>query len=264
MKWYSLESPRDLAPPRPLTVRSQSLAARQYFAEHSHDWNQLVYAISGVLTVNAGGGSFVISPEQAAWLPTGLSHRVGSLLGAEFRSLWIANETDASLPPPEATVFAVSPLLKALIIEADAVSGAPDGDGYAGRVTQLILDQLRRAHPISTALPWPTSSALTTLCEALYANPADPRENSEWGRALGMSERTLARHFVAETGVSLRSWRRQLRLFRAIELLGGGMGVTQAALELGYSSTSAFIYAFRQEMGCPPHAYMHGRAERQD
>ncbi len=264
MNWHRLDSPRDLEPPRPLTVRSESLAARQYFAEHSHDWNQLVYAISGVLTVDAAGGSFVISPEQAAWLPTGVSHRVGSLLGAEFRSLWIANDSGASLPPPVPTVFGVSPLLKALIIEADAIANEAEGDGYASRVTRLILDQLRRAQPISTALPWPTSSALTTLCEVLYANPADTREISEWGRALGMSERTLARHFVAETGISLRSWRRQLRLFRAIELLGGGMGVTQTALELGYSSTSAFIYAFRQERGCPPHAYMHGRAERQD
>lgn len=258
MNWHPLESPRDVPPPRPLTVRSESLAARHFFAEHSHDWNQLVYAISGALTVNAAGGSFVISPEQAAWLPTGMLHRVGSLLGAEFRSLWIAREIGALLPTSEPTVFAVSPLLKALIIEADVISDAPDGDGYAGRVTQLILDQLRRARPIPTVLPWPTSNALKTLCEALYANPADPRGTREWGRSLGMSERTLARHFIAETGISLRSWRRQVRLFCAMELLGGGMGVTQTALELGYSSTSAFIYAFRQEKGRPPQAYMRG------
>ena len=92
------------------------------------------------------GRSFVISPEQAVWLPTGLPHRVGSLLGAEFRSLWIADEAGAGLPTSP-TVFGVSPLLRALIVEAAAVEEREDPDGYAGRVTGLILDQLRRARP---------------------------------------------------------------------------------------------------------------------
>lgn len=43
----------------------------------------------------------------------------------------------------------------------------------------------------------------------------------------------------------LRSWRRRLRLFWSVELLGGGLGVTQVAMELGHGSTSAFVYAFR-------------------
>jgi AraC-like DNA-binding protein len=55
------------------------------------------------------------------------------------------------------------------------------------------------------------------------------------------------------------SWRRRLRLFKAVELLGGGLGVTQTAMELGYSSTSAFVYAFRTSMGCGPQAYMRER-----
>ncbi|MBV1795650.1 helix-turn-helix domain-containing protein [Siccirubricoccus sp. G192] len=75
-----------------------------------------------------------------------------------------------------------------------------------------------------------------------------------------MSGRTLARRFEAELGMSLRSWRRRLRLFKAIELLGGSLSVTQTAMELGYGSTSAFVYAFRTEMGCGPQAYMRGRS----
>jgi len=59
--------------------------------------------------------------------------------------------------------------------------------------------------------------------------------------------------------MSLRSWRRRLRLFKAIELLGGGFGVTQTAMELGCGSTSAFVYAFRTDMGCSLQAYMRGR-----
>src|SRR5919107_5573743 len=259
MRWETIAAPPGLAPPRPMTVRAQSIPARHYFPEHAHSWNQVVYAISGVLTVAVEGQSLVISPEQAVWLPSGLRHRVGSLLGAEFRSLWIADEAGHGLPTTP-TVFGVSPLLKELIVEATAIEGEADRDGYAGRVTGLILDQLRRAQPLPGALPWPRGgSSLTALCEALYADPADPRGPEAWGRELGMSERTLARRFEAEVGMSLRSCRRRLRLFKAIELLGGGLDVTRTAMELGYGSTSAFVYAFRTEMGCSPQAYMRGR-----
>jgi AraC-like DNA-binding protein len=195
-----------------MTVRAQSIPTRHYFPEHAHRWHQVVYAISGVLTVAVEGRSFVISPEQAM--------RVGSLFGAEFRSLWIADEAGRGLPGSP-TVFGVSPLLRALIVEAAEIEGQEDRDGYAGRVTGL--------------------------------------GSETWGRELGMSGRTLARRFEAELGMSLRSWRRRLRLFKAIELLGGGLGVTRTAMELGYGSTSAFVYAFRTDMGCSPQAYMRGR-----
>ena len=258
MIWQTIAAPPGLPPPQPITVRAQSIPARHYFPEHLHRWNQMVYAISGVLTVAVDGRSFVISPEQAVWLPTGLRHRVGSLLGAEFRSLWIADE--ASGLPQNPTVFAVTPLLKALIVEATGIESEEDRDGYAGRVTDLILCQLRRARALPGALPWPRAgSPLSALCEALHADPGDPRGPQGWGRELGMTERTLARRFDAEVGMPFRSWRRRLRLFKAIELLGGGLDVTRTAMELGYGSTSAFVYAFRTDMGCSPQAYMRGR-----
>lgn len=261
MSWKIVEAPPDAAPPQPMTVRAQTIPARHAFREHAHGWNQLVHAISGALTVAVEGQSLVISPEQAVWLPTGLRHRVGSLLGAEFRSLWISDAVDQDLPVAVA-VIGVSPLLRALIVEAAAIEGEDRGDGYAGRVTALVIDQIRRAPPLSGALPWPRGGALAALCETLHADPADPRSAEAWGRELGMSGRTLARRFEAELGMSLRSWRRRLRLFKAVELMGGGLDVTRTALELGYGSSSAFAYAFRAAMGCSPRAYMRRRSPR--
>jgi AraC-like DNA-binding protein len=213
LQWETIETPPDLAPPTPLTMRAQSIPARRYFPEHAHHWNQVVYAISGVLTVVMERRSLVITPAQAVWLPTGLVHRVGSLFGAEFRSLWIADEAGGGLPDTP-TIFSVSPLLQALIIEAVEIEGTDDPDGYTDRVTQLILDQLKRAKSLPGALPWPRATSLTKLCEAIYTDPADARGPDEWGHELGMSGRTLARRFEAELGISLRSWRRRLRLFQ--------------------------------------------------
>lgn len=255
MIWQPITTPSGLHPPQPVTVRAQSIPARHYFPEHSHAWHQLVYAISGGLTVYAEAESFVITPDQAVWLPTGVAHRVGSLLGAVFRSLWIADEAGANLPKVP-TIFMMSPLLQALIVEATELVGQEDRDGYSGRVTTLVLDQLMRVQPLPSALPWPRGAPLTALCEALYLDPTDDRSPEEWGKSLNISPRTLARRFNTELGMSLRSWRRRLRLFRSIELLGGGLGVTQVAMDLGYGSTSAFVYAFRTEMGSSPQAYM--------
>ncbi len=159
-----------------------------------------------------------------------------------------------------ATVFGVTSLLQALIVEAAAIEGEAGDDGYKDRVTALILDQLRRARSLPGALPWPREGPLLSICEAVYADPSDPRGADEWGQQLAVSGRTLARRFDAELGMSFRSWRRLLRLFKAVELLGGGLDVTRTALELGYGSTSAFIYAFRTQMGCSPQAYMRRRS----
>ena len=106
---------------------------------------------------------------------------------------------------------------------------------------------------ISTPRPLPAFASgrwgvLLHLCEALYADPSDPRGVADWGKILVMSGRTLARRFDDEVGMSMQAWRRRLRLFKAIELVGGDLSVTQIALKLGYGSTSAFTYAFRTEM----------------
>ena len=82
MTWTPISAPPGVLPPRPITMRAQSIPARHEFPEHAHDWHQVVYAIDGVLMVTAENRSFVISPDQAVWLPSCVHHRVGSLLGA--------------------------------------------------------------------------------------------------------------------------------------------------------------------------------------
>ena len=263
MTWSIVVAPPDLAPPRPITMRAQTIPSRHYFPEHAHDWHQLVYAVDGALTVSADRQTFVISPEQAVWLPTGVPHTVGSLLGAEFRSLWISNEAGGLLPT-NPTVLAVSQLLRALIVEAAEIDGDRFTDGYPDRIAMMILDQLTRARKLSAALTWPKDKRLLTLCEALYLDPADERTAEDWAKELGMSSRTLMRRFEEELGTTLRSWKRRLRLFRAIELLGGGMSVTATAMELGYGSASAFIFAFRSQLGCSPHTYLSRSVDRAD
>ena len=104
------------------------------------------------------------------------------------------------------------------------------------------------------------SRGCAALCLALLAAPGDQRTLGEWARTVNASERTVARLFQSETGLSFGAWRQQARLLEAMGRLGGGAPVTQVALDLGYDSVSAFSAMFRRAAGASPSAYRHRRS----
>ena len=94
------------------------------------------------------------------------------------------------------------------------------------------------------------------VIELLRGNLAGPPDLLELGRRVGCSPFYLSRTFSQELGVTIPQYLRQLRMERAAELLRSGkFNVTEAALEVGYSSLSHFSQAFCQTMGCCPNLY---------
>lgn len=85
---------------------------------------------------------------------------------------------------------------------------------------------------------------------------AEPPGLEELGRLVGCSTYYLSRTFSSEMGMTIPQYIRQVRLERAAELLrAGGHNVTEAALEVGYSSLSHFSQAFHEHFGCCPGLY---------
>jgi AraC-like DNA-binding protein len=85
---------------------------------------------------------------------------------------------------------------------------------------------------------------------------AEPPGLEELGREVGCSPFHLSRTFSREMGATIPQYLRELRIERAAELLRSGKyNVTEAALEVGYSSLSHFSQAFCQTMGCCPALY---------
>jgi AraC-like DNA-binding protein len=80
--------------------------------------------------------------------------------------------------------------------------------------------------------------------------------------ATHMSPRTLERQFKLETGLSLRSFRRQARLLRSLELLSSDMSVATVSDKLGFGEPSAFIAMFRAAFGVTPGRYLARRRWR--
>lgn len=85
---------------------------------------------------------------------------------------------------------------------------------------------------------------------------ADPPSLEEIGQAAGCSPFYLSRTFSAATGRTIPQYVRQLRMERAASLLRSGrFNVTEAAMEVGYSSLSHFSQAFHDTFGCCPGLY---------
>ena len=75
-----------------------------------------------------------------------------------------------------------------------------------------------------------------------------------------MSERTLARLVVRETGLSFGAWRLRIIMLAATHHLLAGECVEEVAERFGYSSASAFTAAFRRIFGLTPGMLRRGEA----
>ena len=95
----------------------------------------------------------------------------------------------------------------------------------------------------------------------LRSHLVDPPDIEALGAQVGCSPFYLRRLFSKETGMTIPQYLRQIRMERAAELLlGGRHNVTEAAMEVGYSSLSHFSKAFCTTIGCCPALFPNAKA----
>lgn len=234
-------------PAAPTQVRS--VASGMTVDAHRHDEHQVAYAGRGVLAITTDKGSWVAPATRAVWIPAGTVHAHQAHGDLELHLVGLP-ATENPLRLNEPGVLAVGPLLRELI---RAYTGSPrDDTPERRRLRAVLLDQLRASPQQPLHLPTPKDPRLRELCEILSADPADNRTLAALGARVGASDRTLARLFKADLGMTFPQWRTQLRLYRALVLLADGTPVTAVAHACGWSSTSAFIDVFRRAFGHTP------------
>lgn len=237
--------------PRPVYGHALALPNRAIEHYHSHPWAQLSYATQGVIQVTTVTGRFVAPPLRAVWIPPGVPHGVKCSKNTEIRSLYI-DEKMMPVAGDSCRVLVVGALLRELIRAFSEVPIAYDEQGPDGRLAGVLLDQLACAPEAELALPWPKDARLRKLCSRLQAHPDDNMTLLYFSRELGVADKTLSRLFQQQTGLSFRLWRQRSRLLSALPMLERGERVTDVALACGYKSMSAFVAAFREQMGTTP------------
>lgn len=250
---------------RPVRVRARSMPVDTHFEPHAHDWAQLAYCATGTVQVTAEQGhtpgeevTYIVPPSRAVWIAPGARHHITVLEAAEFRTLYI----DASATPTQwqgCRVMVVSPLLREAIAALDAMDTLPARPLTAAReqlLSALVLDEITRASTVALGVPLPHPHSgdkrLRALCEAVLRAPGEHATLADWAEDRGASERTMARLFREELGLSYQQWRQQAILAHALPLLARGQPISQVAAASGYASDSAFSAMFKTAMGQPP------------
>jgi AraC-like DNA-binding protein/mannose-6-phosphate isomerase-like protein (cupin superfamily) len=242
---------RQLAVPRPVVLFAQDYPSGRVLPTHSHTRAQLIYAIAGVMSVTAAGGLWVVPPQRALWVPAGVEHGIRMNGRVAMRSAYLDPHAAAGMPT-SVTVLTVSDLLRELLLRSARMPPLYDEAGAEGRLIAVLLDELRSATAAPFHLPSGRDERLRRVTAAIVQQPEDGRPLAEWAEVAGASERTLARLFLAETGMGFRAWRSQARLLQALVQLNQGQPVTTVALDHGYTSVSAFIAAFHRAFGTTP------------
>lgn len=248
--------------PRPLILPlAENYRHGEHIAPHCHDRAQLIHAISGVVTVNAHEGSWVVPPGRGVWVPAATEHELRMSGTVRMRTLFVDPAARADLPN-QCQVIEISPLLRELIIRAMGIAPDHPAGSREARIMQLILDEIRVLPVFALHVPSPRSERLQALCEALRAAPDESWTLARAAAHVGLNARSLTRAFQRETGLSLVQWLRRMRLLASLDALAAGQSVLAVALDLGYDSPSAFSAMFRRTLGVSPSVYFGRAAER--
>ncbi|ROL77502.1 helix-turn-helix transcriptional regulator [Pseudomonas vranovensis] len=249
-----LNIPQFEALPAPVYFRYDEFGADTHSAAHRHTWGQLNYAAHGIMHLEIDGQRFISPPHYAVWVPPDTEHSCYNPQAIVYRSVYLDREVCKGLPGEPCTLV-ISDILKAILGDFAARDVKVPEDEADQRLAQVLVDQLRRAPAQTCYLPYARSAGLGEVLQALHAEPGDNRPLGHWAASVHVSERTLARQFIRELGMSFGEWRLRLRFLRAIEALEQNLPTQQIAFDLGYSSASAFIAMFQRQAHCTPEQY---------
>jgi AraC-like DNA-binding protein len=212
------------------------------------DWNKLMYATRGVLTVRTERSAWVAPPHRAVWIPAGIDFRVETSAVVALRILYLR-----AGPARDCSVVNVTPLLRELICRAVRIGALDSEVPEQARLAAVILDELKVLTTAPLQLPSPSDGRAVRFVELADSDPGASLERLL--RGCGASRRTMERLFQTEAGMSLGQWLRRHRVLHALRRLAAGECVNSVALELGYNGPSAFIAMFRRELGQTPKQY---------
>ena len=250
---------------RPVRAKCRWLEMDTQVKPHSHPWGQLAISSTGTIRLTVAQGTFIVPPSRALWVPPGIEHAVTMVDSADLRTMYFY-QTDGRCGPDvgpqeeaawrQCRVLNASDLLRAVVRELptlpdDSLQRSEQDRAREHHLSQLLLDELRRASAVQLGVNLPQDKRLRLLCEAVLADPTRNETLEDWARDTGASPRTVARLFRQQLECSFTQWRQQVVLAHAVSLAARNWPIQRIAAELDYSP-SAFSAMVRRTVGMPP------------
>ena len=225
--------------------------------DHSHNEDQLTFAVSGMVQIHTNEGRWLVPSQLAVWIPAGVHHRVEVLTDAE---LWMVNwkpsaaqEWSPETLPSRAFALRVTPLLRSLL---NAAFITDSGSAKASLIVRLMLHELNETTHAPTFLPWPKSAIGQRVADAAFSDHQNQLSLNDLASSAASSVRTVSRLFPTETGMTFKAWRQRARIVRAMDRLASGEPIHRVSLDAGFASTAAFSCAFRQVTAMTPTTFL--------
>ncbi len=190
------------------------------------------------------------------WIPAGVYH---SSTLTNVKAVSVFFDPAMGMPAGDRVrILAAAPVIREMILYARRW---PVGRSSSDQMADAFFEVL--ALLVAEWLDHETPLCLPTAQDPLVADAMRYTAEHLAGvtigdvcRAVGASERTLRRTFLAVTGMSWRKYLQESRLLEAMALLAGGDdNLLAIAMAVGFDSASAFSRAFGRYAGESPHAY---------
>lgn len=250
---------------RPVRAKCRWLEADTQVRPHSHPWGQLAISTTGTIRLTVAQGTYIVPPSRALWVPPGMEHTVTMVESADLRTLYFFQSHGHCGPDVgpgqeavwrQCRVLNASDLLRAVVRELptlpdDSLQLSEQDRAREHHLSELLLEELRRASAVQLGVNLPQDKRLRLLCEAVLADPTRNETLEDWARDTGASPRTVARLFRQQLECSFTQWRQQVVLAHAVSLAARNWPIQRIAAELDYSP-SAFSAMVRRTVGMPP------------
>ncbi len=240
---------------RPVIALGIDYADGYSTAPHRHRRDQLLYGMTGVVTVTTPQGAWMMPPQRGMWIPAGVVHDVLMVGPVKMRSLYLEPGAVSKMPD-HCQVVGISDLMRNLLAEAVGLPTEYEMSGRQGALMALLLQEIPLLPALPLTLPLPQHEGLARLCRRFLLRPASHDTIDEWRRALHMSRRSFTRLFRRETGLSFVAWRQQACIMAALPRLAAGEPVTTVALDFGYDNPASFTTMFKKLLGSSPRTYI--------
>ena len=222
---------------------------------HSHRKAQLVLALHGAVTCEVDGAVWIVPPRCGVWIPSNVPHSNIATPNARLSYLFVEPSAAAALPDACCTL-SVSPLVREMIQRLATFDPEYEPGSHADLCARTLLGELAVMQKEQLHLPVSAHPKIKQMIDGLASVPHDRSTIGQWATRLAMSERSLARLMVTETGLPFGRWRQQFQLLVALREWASGASVQNVSEYLGYESVTAFITMFKKALGQTPGRYL--------
>ena len=222
---------------------------------HKHPTGQLLVATEGIVGIELEDGYWSIPARCGVWVPPNVAHQGVLGLGGKSVSLHVGPVWVDQLPE-QSTLMMVKPLTIEMIMASATPAWAKRSSEYRNHFSRVMIDDVVNAKQLPRNFaPLPKSPYLLKILRELHDPDKAGWTMAEWAEHVHMSERTLGRNSLRETGMTFYNWRLQHLFLRSIEHLAEKLSVDEVAALAGYRNTSAYIKVFKEVFGMTPGTY---------